>query len=333
MQDNIELIKYLSSTDIPLIFVVDRIVFDNDHPQKKNLDSFMNEINNSEIQRILSNKDYRSFGKQINSLSWEENAKISCAKSSLYEEVGKYRLKILLEKKDIVPPYELPEFKNIEIDSDNLISFSQMHEIAKSSNKVFQILLSLPAPNSMYWCARSLFELSRSCEVKIRLDPFLIFEKGGYAQMNYKMFVYGKPPNLNSYNSLSELKHLRWMADNYDSSESQFTDAVWIPRGNEIHIIFEEIPKDSCSSYRPSRYFHSIFNKEKNKIEHLDGAIRIYSKSEIKRRIDCHVKDIGKIGKRIKIFKVDSEIELENWSDVAASFFVWNSDVVNYFSN
>ncbi|MDP2365352.1 MAG: hypothetical protein Q8M94_16480 [Ignavibacteria bacterium] len=333
MHNHKELIKFLSSTNVPINFVIDEIVFNKNHPQSKNLNSYLNKINEMDLQSILSNKDYKLFGKQIGSLSWEENARISFAKKSLFKELGKYRLKILSEENVIPSPYHLPEFKNIEIDSDNLISFSTMREIAKTSNNVFQILLRLPVQNSMYWCARNLFEVSKFCDIKIRLDPLFVFEKAAYGQMNYKMFVYGKPPELSAYNSLKELNHIRWMPDNFDLADSQFTDAVWIPKDNEIHIIFEEIPKVSSSFYCPSRYFHTIYNKEKNKIEHFDGAIRVYSDSEIERRINCHVKDIGKIGKRIKIFKIDSEIEIEKWSSVAASFFVWNSDVVNYFSN
>ncbi|MBK7107430.1 MAG: hypothetical protein IPH62_19360 [Ignavibacteriae bacterium] len=151
--------------------------------------------------------------------------------------------------------------------------------------------------------------------------------------MNYRMFIYGKPPELNSFNSLKEITHVRWMDDRYDFSQTQFTDAVWIPKENEVHIIFEEVPKTNFYDCRASRYFHTIFNKETNKIEHFDGAIRIYNKSEIEKRINCHVKDVGKIGKRVKVFQVDSEVDVEKWSNVASSFFVWNEDLKNYFSN
>ena len=65
----------------------------------------------------------------------------------------------------------------------------------------------------------------------------------------------------------------------------------------------------------------------------MDGAIRIYSFEEIEVRNTCHVKDIGKIGKRIKIFQIDNELELEDWSNIASSFYVWNEDVQKYFSN
>jgi len=329
-----EFIKYLASRDKPLYFEINNIVLDNHHPQRENLFSFMQNINDEELCKTLSNEDYKSFGKQIESLSWEDNAKISIAKSKLFKEVGELRIQTLLDDNlNPPPPYDLPEFKNIEIDSNGLISLSKLRELNKTSNKIFQILLSLPQTNSMYWCIRYLLEISIICDIKLRLDPYLIFNKDGYCQMNYKMFIYGEPPNMYEYNSLKEINHLKWMSDNHDESDIQFTDAVWIPKGNEIHIIIEEIPKVECNYYRGSRYFHTIYNKTSNKIEHFDGAIRIYSKDEIKMRKDLHVKDIGKIGKRIKIFQIDSEIEIEKWSNVAASFFVWNSDVIKYFSS
>ncbi|MCB9248349.1 MAG: hypothetical protein H6613_07285 [Ignavibacteriales bacterium] len=331
---NIELIKYFASIDKPLIFEINDIVFSSNHPQKENLNYYLENIDEYNINEILSNNDYKLFGKQMKPLSWRDNAKISYAKSHLDKEIGRFRLDFLLNDSiNPTTPYDLTEFKDIEIDDNNLISISKMQEILKSSKRIFQILLTLPVPNSMYWCAAHLFALSKTCDVKVRLDPFLIFNKDGFSQMNYKMFIYGKPPDLNSYNSLKETTHVRWMDDQYDFSQTQFTDAVWIPKENEVHIIFEEIPKTHAYYYRASRYFHTIFNKETNKIEHFDGAIRIYNKYEIEKRINCHVKHVGKIGKRVKVFQIDSEVDVEKWSNVASSFFVWNDDVKNYFSN
>ena len=85
-----------------------------------------------------------------------------------------------------------------------------------------------------------------------------------------------------------------------------------LQRESEVHFISEEIPKTSTAWFRGSRYFHAIYNCSNQKIIHLDGAIRIYSVEEVKARNNCHVKDIGKIGKRIKIFQINRELELED---------------------
>lgn len=337
MKTNSELIKYLATSDLAVFFEIDRIALNDNHAQKENLLKYMKSIKKSDLELFLSNKKYKEFGKQIDSLSWEDNARISYCKTMLPKEIGKFRLQTLLDNNLDPPlPYNYPVFKDVKIDSNNLISLSVLQSMAKTQmlgNNIFHILLTLPQPNSMYWCARYLFEMGNFCDVRLRLDPLLIFNRDQYHQMQYKMFVYGKPPETNSYGSLKEIKHIRWMSDNYDSSDEKFTDAVWKPKDDEVHIIFEEIPKPGSNYYRGSRYFHSIFNCSKNKIIHFDGAIRIYSDDEIICRINCHVKDIGKIGKRVKVFQVDSEVDINIWSNIAASFFVWNEDVRNYFCN
>ncbi len=185
----------------------------------------------------------------------------------------------------------------------------------------------------MYWAMMSLFEVSNFCDVRLRLDPYLIFHENTYSHMNFRMLVYGKPPNLEELNSLRTISHLRWMHDNIEKFDSLFTDALWYPRDNQVHFICEEVPKTDSFWYRGSRYFHAIYDCSLNKIVHLDGALRIYTERENIHRISCHVKDIGKIGKRVKIFQVDGEMSINNWSNITASFFVWNDDVQNYFRN
>ena len=58
---------------------------------------------------------------------------------------------------------------------------------------------------------------------------------------------------------------------------------------------------------RGSRYFHAIFNKDTGSIIHCDGAIRIYSESELADRMRFHVRssDVRKVGKRVKIFQTN----------------------------
>jgi hypothetical protein len=331
------LTKHFASSEIGVYFEVNNIFFDESHPQRPALLEFMKSASDEEIQKILENKKYQFLGKESPNISWEENASLIYCRKVFPKEVGKLRLETLLNKElNPPPPYDDSVFSSFERDSNDLISFNEYKDRNKKGqldNKIFKILLSLPhASNSMYWAMASLVEISMKTNIKIRLDPYLIFDKSNYRQMFYKMLVYGKPPDLKALNTLNEIKHIRWMPDDIDSSDVSFTDAVWSPRGNEIHFISEEVPKINSAWFRGSRYFHAVYNCSNNKIIHLDGAIRIYSNNEIEVRNNCHVKDIGKIGKRVKIFQIDSELELKDWSNIASSFFVWNEDLQNYFS-
>ena len=337
MEEHFSIIKYFASSGEEPFFELNRIFLNDDHPQRNNLIYYMNTIEEEEIKQILSNQDYALFGKQIDSISWEDNAKLSYCKSRIPKEVNKLRMQAVIDETKYPPlPYDHPALSDIELDSNNMASLSRIIEKNRSdqlSDVIFQLLPSLPQLNSMYWVMRYLFELGNKCDVKVRLDPYMVVDKKSFSQMNYKMLVYGKPPDLKNMSSLKEAAHLRWMSDKYDSSDERFTDALWYPWNDEIHFICEEIPKPDCVWFRGSRYFHSIYDCKKNKINHLDGAIRIYTDDEINTRVNCHVKDIGKIGRRIKIFQADSEIDIELWSSLVASFFVWNDDVFKYFSN
>lgn len=337
MESEEELIKHFASTEIDAFFEVNNILLEESHAQKDNLLEFMKNVSDFEIENILANKKYRALGKQIESLTWEENARIIYCKKVLPKEVGRLRINTLLDENTNPPiPYNHSALIDIERDSNDLISMSQMRDKIKNnqlSGYIFQILPSLPQHNSMYWTMISLFEVSNSYNVRLRLDPYLIFHKDSYSQMFYRMLVYGKPPKLDKLNTLKSISHLRWMPDDIENSEALFTDALWYPRDNQVHFVCEEIPKTDSYWYRGSRYFHAIYDCSMNKIIHLDGAIRIYSESEIIDRINCHVKDIGKIGKRVKIFQINGELSTNIWSKITASFFVWNEDVQYYFCN
>lgn len=337
MEEKFSIIKYFATSGEDPFFELNHIFLNYDHPQRNNLIYYMSTIEGVEIEEILSSEDYALFGRQIDSISWEDNVKLSYCKNRITKEVNKLRIQaVIYETEYPPPPYDHPALSGIELDSNNMASLSRIIEKNRSdqlSDVIFQILPSLPNLNSMHWVMRHLFELEKKCDVKVRLDPYMVIDKKRFRQMNYKMLVYGKPPDLKNMSSLKEVRHLRWMSDKYDSSDEKFTDALWYPWNDEIHFICEEIPKPDCVWFRGSRYFHSIYNCKKNKINHLDGAIRIYTNDEINTRVNCHVKDIGKVGKRIKIFQVNSEIDIELWSNLVASFFVWNDDVFKYFSN
>jgi len=150
--------------------------------------------------------------------------------------------------------------------------------------------------------------------------------------MEYKMWVYGRELDWQDIRSLKEDRHMRWQPNHGFQSDVEFTDLVWSPRDNEIHFICEELPKKELSCIRGSRYFHSIFIPDNPRFIHCDGAMRIYSTQEIEQRYTTHVRNIGKIGKRVKIFQTDFDIPTIGWASLASAFYVWNMDIETYFS-
>lgn len=70
------------------------------------------------------------------------------------------------------------------------------------------------------------------------------------------------------------------------------------------------------------------------KVTHCDGALRIYDQDEIKIRQRFHVRqpEVRKIGKRVKLFLINDEIDQELFMSLATNFFMWNEDAINYFN-
>jgi len=234
-----------------------------------------------------------------------------------------------------IKPYDHPDLNGIELDSNNLVKLSEFDVslgYLKRGSTVFEILPSIAnSINSMYWALRILFRLAEQGEIRIRLDPLMVQESSTYKQPFFEMLVYGKELDWQDIRSLKEDRHMRWRPDHGWQQDVEFTDLVWSPRGEEIHFVCEELPKKELSGVRGSRYFHSIYIPDNPRFIHCDGSIRIYSTEEIEQRYTTHVRNIGKIGKRVKIFQTDFDIPAIDWVSLVSAFFVWNMDIEGYF--
>ncbi|HIK02989.1 TPA: hypothetical protein H1012_04055 [archaeon] len=83
----------------------------------------------------------------------------------------------------------------------------------------------------------------------------------------------------------------------------------------------------------PLRYSHLQYDKESGKIIHIDCALRIYPEDKFDIRLTTN--DISKVPKsyadRVKLFRIDGEINPKDAFDILSLFFYNNSDVRGYF--
>jgi hypothetical protein len=165
----------------------------------------------------------------------------------------------------------------------------------------------------------------------VRLDPFLFGPADTFPTLFYRMWMYGRPLDWNRISRLQQPEHGRWLPGTI-SHRSQFTDFSWSSRDNEVHFVCEEIPTLESVLYEPSRYLHAIYMPDAGSIGHLDGAIRLFTPEEIATRSALHVRNAGKLGWRQKIFRTDQPVPRETFSAVTQTFFVWNLDIQNYFT-
>lgn len=226
-------------------------------------------------------------------------------------------------------PYQHRDLRALEVDRHGLIELRLLEQGQggfASGETVFEIMPSIDARNSSYWTAMSLNEFERELRPRIRLDPLMRTRRDRYRSMMYKMLVYGRPLRWRCVLELREECHHRWTPSR-QGGDVAFTDAVWTPRDNEVHLRCEECPTVSAARYRPSRYLHAIIDRSIGAVVHTDGALRIFDHDEALARVDTHVRRAGKMGSRIKLFQLDGRLDTERWTELLQAFFIWNDDI------
>lgn len=227
-------------------------------------------------------------------------------------------------------PYGSEQLSALPLDEHGLVdlnTFRRNQNGYQVGHHVYELLPSLEQTNSVHWVNQALNKLGPSARIRIRLDPFMEQPEEGYSSMHYAMRVYGPPLTWDRVLGLEEEVHHKWMPDPGFQEDVQWTDAVWTPRDRELHFTCEEVPKPESARHRGSRYFHTIIDRDSGTVIHADGAIRIYSPSDVADRAQVQVREAGKVGTRVKIFRVDGEVPAPTWSALVKAFFVWNQDI------
>jgi hypothetical protein len=253
----------------------------------------------------------------------------------LEDEVSKLRLAILRDNhgRSRPGPLDQRDLEAVSSDKNGLVDLSAFDQSCGGlaiGRSVFEILPAISARNSSHWTLLALNSLAPGTSPRIRLDPLMNSAREGYRAMFYKMNVFGPPLTWRKILNLPHEVAQRWMPDRPDESDVAFTDAVWSPRDDEVHLRCEECPKPTAAEFRASRYFHAVIDRKSESIVHCDGSLRLFSADEANERADTHVRNAGKIGIRVKLFQVDAEIDSERWSTLLKAFFVWNQDIEKF---
>lgn len=241
--------------------------------------------------------------------------------------IAREKLLELQKAKSVCAPYNSKNLRDVEVDSNNLVSvknFSFIPSGFKYKDFIYHLTPMINGSNSSYWISQTImkYTFTKKLNFKIRLDPFIEIFHSDYFSIGYKMDIYGKPLNWERLKSLREDEHGQWL--NESTSNNNITDYVWRPTATEVHFTCEELPSSKEINYRGSRYFHAIIDKKTGLVKHCDGAIRIYSDIELDYRSKYHVRnsEVRKVGKRVKIFQIDDNIEQQVFIDLITSYMV-----------
>lgn len=326
-------LDYFKQSLSDAFFELPEIMDNPSHPQYENLRKDFENIDLQDLSKYVEENAIERF------LNRFEDKHLARCRFYLIDmirrKISSDRLEILVNP-NLSTPYCSTNLEALSILENNLVSTSDfilLGNAFKYKEYVYHLSPSINASNSSYWIAESIAELifTKKINFKIRLDPFIERHIDEYFPTMYKMTIYGTRLNWEELLTLKEDNHGRWMSDRQDT---QWTDYVWRPEKGEIHFTCEELPTLNEISYRASRYFHAIFDKKTGLIRHCDGAIRFYNQYEYEGRLNFHVRnaEVRKIGKRVKIFQVDEDIDKFDFMKLVTSFMVWNQDVFNYFN-
>lgn len=85
-------------------------------------------------------------------------------------------------------------------------------------------------------------------------------------------------------------------------------------------------------TYIFNKYIHSERDIENQITRHLDGAVKIYLETNYHKRFATRMPDEFKCHKKIKLWRIDGNIDLENWKDLISHFYKSNEMILEYFS-
>jgi hypothetical protein len=241
-------------------FELPEIMDDTTHPQYENLQKDIANIDIEELHKYVEENKIDRFLERF------DNKHLAKCRFYLVEKIRNQlsadRLEILADT-GLSAPYTSTNLQGLTILENNLVyssDFTSFGNAFKYGDYVYHLSPCTDASNSSYWISEAIGELifKKKIKFKIRLDPFVEKHIDEYSPMMYKMTVYGTKLDWDKLLTLREDDHGRWMSERQDT---QWTDYVWRPEGEEIHFTCEELPNLNEISYRGSRYFHAIFDK------------------------------------------------------------------------
>jgi len=302
-----------------------------DHPMRAALETAQGSIPEGVMEHFLTDPTCADWIRFQGTKADDRQVRLEVLIAFTYQELYARRSACLRESSGRPAPYDHPAVADLQPDIDLLVPLSAFDcRLSYLVRKGY--VFSLPSPlrqlNSHYWFTQALLRLPEEAVVRVRLDPFLVNPAASYRAPFYRMLVFGRDLDWQRLRDLRGEESARWMPDELTTTECEFTDLIWCRRSDGVHFECEEIPKDAES--RPGRYFHAIYDADGCSFSHADAAVRYYTVTELESRRQSHLKDLGKVGARVKLFRVDGVLGREDWATLFAGFFVWNNDVQRY---
>jgi hypothetical protein len=327
-------LRHAASEPSGVMFALEEIADDSGHCLSEELEEMLAGASPHALAQERADNYFQSmYGEQPGDFQ-DRQARLQVVGRELERTIDELRLNLLAAAPTLERPlpYDHPAVTDLELAEDQLVPLSEFEVdgLALTRNgHTFAPVPPLNGQNAAYWFMQAVVRRGLSEAVSIRLDPLMHRSSAAFSRVGYKMWLHGRHLDLSQLVGLSEEQFGRWSPGKLSRSV-EFTDYVWSPRDGELHLTLEELPKGDDIRIRGSRYLHAIYDPSKELVIHLDGAVRVYDPQQWKKRTSSHVRNSGKAGIRIKTFRLDREVEVEDLTSLTACYFVWNNDVAKF---
>jgi hypothetical protein len=113
------------------------------------------------------------------------------------------------------------------------------------------------------------------------------------------------------------------------------TEFYWSFRDGIKTLEVEELSSaDVChdDAYYLNRYVHSQRDTARHVLQHFDGAVKVYLKDRYQERLANQMPKDPRSYQRIKLFRIDGDIEVAEWIELICLFYKLNEMVVEYLN-
>jgi hypothetical protein len=83
--------------------------------------------------------------------------------------------------------------------------------------------------------------------------------------------------------------------------------------------------------YYLNKYAHSERDVSLKRLRHFDGAVKVYLKDSYENRLSTYLPKEPRSFKKVKLFRIDGEIDIDEWIELLALFFKGNEMIIEYF--
>lgn len=110
------------------------------------------------------------------------------------------------------------------------------------------------------------------------------------------------------------------------------TEFYWSYRNGIKTLEIEEISSKGYTfgPYYLNRYAHSERDIEQGILRHFDGAVKVYLQDSYAKRLESKMPTEFKSHKKVKLFRIDGDIDIEEWTGLLAHFYKANEMIIEY---